>query len=269
MVFIKEKPIEVPERKLDYPFVRSSLGRLGVNVRHREMQSNNYVAGSAGWALKSEGEIEARSIKIIAAAGSEVDWSYIQNVAVENADIVNATIQAAKIASLNADVITTGTLTGRTVRTAASGARVQLDSTNYLQAYDANVLRTKLDTTYLRFYNSSGTERGRLTAIGTYFSLLGIGAGSSVKLGGNSVVCATFEEGGFSSESHLPYVNNSGNIGTASYKWANVYCTTLHQGDSVFTNDWRITERGKDLIFKSPDGKVISLNKIYKLLQSS
>ena len=186
MVFIKEKPIELPERKLDYPFVRSSLGRLGVDVRHRAMQSNNYVAGSAGWALKAEGEIEARNIKIVAAAGSQMDWSYIQNVAIVNADITN----------LSANKINAGILTGRTVRTAASGARIQLDSTNYLQAYDASHLRMKLDTEYLRFYNASGVERGTvrgttdylwIQAQGTYLVLKAYGGQIQMKVGSANV----------------------------------------------------------------------------------
>lgn len=55
-----------------------------------------------------------------------------------------------------------GTITGGTIQTATSGARVVLDSSNYIQAYDASYLRVKLDTTSLRFYDSSGNFTGDL-----------------------------------------------------------------------------------------------------------
>ena len=67
---------------------------------------------------------------------------------------------------INADYITTGTLTGRTVRTAASGARVQLDSTNYLQCIDSNgYTRVKLDTTSIAFRDSNNVFVGSLEGL--------------------------------------------------------------------------------------------------------
>jgi len=57
------------------------------------------------------------------------------------------------------------TITGGTIQTASSGARIKLDSTNYLQAYDSSgYLRVKLTTDSLRFNNEGGTERGYIKA---------------------------------------------------------------------------------------------------------
>ena len=57
-----------------------------------------------------------------------------------------------------------------------------------------------------------------------------------------------------------PVNDNTWDLGSSSYRWANIYCVTLHQGDSVFANGWRITEAekfglGEGLILVSPDGK--------------
>lgn len=57
--------------------------------------------------------------------------------------------------SVAAENITGTYITGKTIRTAASGERVQLDITNFLQAYDSNYLRMKLSSTALNFYSPS------------------------------------------------------------------------------------------------------------------
>jgi len=64
--------------------------------------------------------------------------------------------------SINADYISAGTLTGRTIRTAASGARIQLDSTNYFRAYDSSYLRLSISTSAMNFYNDSGDFSGSI-----------------------------------------------------------------------------------------------------------
>lgn len=45
-------------------------------------------------------------------------------------------------------------------------------------------------------------------------------------------------------------------FGSSSAKIANLWVTTLHQGDSVFANNWRLTEDGYDIVLKRPDGSV-------------
>jgi len=67
--------------------------------------------------------------------------------------------------SVAAENITGTYITGKTIRTAVSGARVVLDNSDYIQAYDASYLRVKLDTTSLKFYDSSGNYTGDLYGV--------------------------------------------------------------------------------------------------------
>lgn len=62
--------------------------------------------------------------------------AHIGDLQVSGAKIANAAITDAKIANLSADKITTGTLTGRTVRTAASGTRIELTDGNIFRCYN-------------------------------------------------------------------------------------------------------------------------------------
>ncbi len=82
-------------------------------------------SGDTTFAITSSGDatfkgtVVAGSVvtgKIIAESGSDVDWSYIDNVLVTNA----------QIESLNADKINVGTLTGFTIQTATTGKRLRM-----------------------------------------------------------------------------------------------------------------------------------------------
>ena len=56
------------------------------------------------------------------------------------------------------------TVTGGTVRTSSSGARILMDGANdALYVYDASAKRMQLDNDEITFYNSSGNERGGIT----------------------------------------------------------------------------------------------------------
>jgi len=57
-----------------------------------------------------------------------------------------------------------GVITGGTVRTAASGARAQLDNTNFLQTYDSNGLRVKITTEKIECYDTNGTKQLEIDA---------------------------------------------------------------------------------------------------------
>jgi len=67
--------------------------------------------------------------------------------------------------SVAAENITGTYITGKTVRTAASGARVQLDSGSYLQCYDASRMRAQLDTDSLQFWDTNGNDAGYITGV--------------------------------------------------------------------------------------------------------
>lgn len=81
-------------------------------------------------------------------------------------------IQTNTITSLT---LTSGTITGALVRTSSGSKRVQMnESTNALEVYLSSVKRMALDGDELTFFNSSGNERGGITANATevYISAL-------------------------------------------------------------------------------------------------
>jgi hypothetical protein len=91
-----------------------------------------------------------------------VGTSIIQDAAITNALIANLAVDNAKIASLDVGKLTAGTLMadvliGSTIRTASSGARVELTGTG-IRLYDAsNVVKTHLDpsTGQLRIFSTA------------------------------------------------------------------------------------------------------------------
>ena len=90
----------------------------------------NLAVGSAQIANTAitSAKIGTAAIGTAAIQTGAITNALIGNLAVDDAKIANATISAAKIASINADVITAGTITGRTLRTAASGKRFEVSS---------------------------------------------------------------------------------------------------------------------------------------------
>ncbi len=103
----------------------------------RELKSDNYNPGLQGWRISADGDAEFYNGffrgEIIASGGIIGGW----------------TISATKLYG-------SGILEGGIIRTAASGARIQLVNTNVLEAYDANYLRVRLDTESLKFYYNTG-----------------------------------------------------------------------------------------------------------------
>ena len=59
-VIIKDQPIDAGVQTR-YPDIRDSLGRTGIEVVNRAVQSDNFVTGSAGWQLTAEGDFEGNS----------------------------------------------------------------------------------------------------------------------------------------------------------------------------------------------------------------
>jgi len=106
-------------------------------------------------------------------SGGSTGTNYVNNsgyiTALTGNSITTGTLNASvcNVTNINADNISTGTLTGRTVQTATSGQRVVLSSSNYIRVYDTSNLRIELVADKLKFYNSSGTQRGELYATDT------------------------------------------------------------------------------------------------------
>ena len=63
----------------------------------------------------------------------------------------------------------------------------------------------------------------------------------------------------------IPTDDNAYNLGSSTYRWKDLYAVTVHQGDAVFSNGWRISEGEKygvdsPLVLVSPDGEVYRFN---------
>ena len=112
--------------------VATNTGTLTVDATGY-IKSSNYSAGSTGFKIEGDGDAEFNDVTVrgavIPGAGSSISGTYINNI--------------------DADDITSGTITGRTIQTSASGARIVLaDSgyTDYLLAYnDSGYIRAYLD----------------------------------------------------------------------------------------------------------------------------
>lgn len=187
------------------------IGQGGANVFRADrdgifMGAKTFAA--APFSVDMSGSVVATKIQIVAAAGSQIDWSYIQNIAIENADIVDATIQSAKIASLDANKINVGTLTGFLIQTAVSGQRVVIDSSN----------------DYIKFYDSNGNLSGTIAGAPTY----GIYADGDFYINGNlqgvgNLFAYRYYANAGSGSGIEPIYDNSITSGTSSRRWSNVY----------------------------------------------
>lgn len=125
--------------------------------------------------------------------------------------------------SLNADDIIAGTLTGRTIRTASSGARVQIDSANYFQAYDASYLRVKIDTTSIKFYASTGGLTGSIIGTVDGLDLPNLFPSGNWDIGGEygNTLAGDWRVG----DSLIPSTNNIQSLGDSTHKFNTVYRT--------------------------------------------
>lgn len=111
------------------------------------IRSEDFETAVGGWKIDAAGNAEFNNVTvrgiIEAGAGSDVDWSYISNVTIDNADITD--LSFSKItAGTGTATLTMGT--GGVIRTAASGERFEI--TGGTNASD------------LTWYNSSGGTVG-------------------------------------------------------------------------------------------------------------
>lgn len=90
---------------------------------------------------KPPSNADKTSLNTAAAIAGQGGFATLSQITAANVStyIASAAIGAAYIGSLNADVINAGTITGRTLRTAASGQRVEISSSlNNLAAYNSS-----------------------------------------------------------------------------------------------------------------------------------
>lgn len=108
------------------------------SITANEISANAIVAGKISADAITSREISANSITANEISANTITTNKISTVDF-SADVLTAgTIDAQEITvkNLNADEITAGTLTGRTVRTASSGIRIELANQNVMNFYD-------------------------------------------------------------------------------------------------------------------------------------
>ena len=215
---------------------------------------------SAPFRVTMDGKVYATNVeisgKIIAGAGSEIDWSYIKNVLVDTAQIKDLAVTNAKIASglsaskittgtldasivnvinLNANNITTGTLTGITIQT---GDPNQQEKVIRLSSTDTHLMEFLVDGEFIGalevIYNPLNYFTG--------FDLYG-GGGSYISGSGKSNM-GTIELGTGNKSLYLYWTENNPddvrlvtdakiechwipagnyNLGSSSEKWRHLY----------------------------------------------
>ncbi len=141
--------------------------------------------------------------QIVDAQIANIGWAKILNVAIVDADIVNLTVEKL-----------IGTyLTGKTVRTATSGERVQLDATYH----------------QIEFYDTAGALQGILDMSTEGLRVVSNIAAKSLMFfartaGGSLQTVATFKtlECRFYKDV-LPDANNQRDLGSLSYRWKNLF----------------------------------------------
>lgn len=191
------------------------------------IQSRNFVSGSTGWRIDSDGNAEFVSVTVsgyIAVGGAAADANTTGGVS--GGAITTGTLDASvvTVTNLNATNISTGTLTGRVVRTSSGTTRVEMDVTNNaLNIYENGVARVGLSAGVIGFANPAGAGSGSIAGIGT--NKIGI------QTGANSYY---FDEAAF-------YPSTTLDLGTSTDKFqhlylsGNFYATTGHiymnQGD--------------------------------------
>ena len=156
---------------------------------------------------------------------------------------------------LNADDITTGTLTGRTVKSSSGTTHIDLDNGNSIKFYTSNTLRSTLTGTSVGAggFNNTGdyfaannrtywiasttggsTEYGGIGVDNSNNLNIHCGKTNAVYIMNNATSASLYVFGttaltvGSSTYSPnvLPYNNNSQNLGDSTHIWDDVFCST-------------------------------------------
>ena len=183
-----------------------------------------------------------------------LDWSDIVNTPSCFTPCAHASTHASggsDPVSLDASQITSGTFDSARIPWGSVGASIVPSSSG---SYDLGSSSYYWNKLYVDGISSAGDIIP--TADGTKY--LGSSSYRWLILAKN-IVTDTF------SASFRPSSDNSYDMGTSSYRWANIYVVTLHQGDTIYDNGWRLTEGEKvgidsPLVLISPDGKKYRFN---------
>lgn len=208
-------------------------------------------------------KIENLAVTDAKIANLTVTAAKIADATITDAKIADATITSAKIANLDAGKITTGTLsadriaagaitgakiaadaidgktiTGATIRTAASGQRVQLDSDGLKTFDSSDVEKSRLSadsgglllTGPLTSYSGGNTQRAQFCSGGMYFDLPGSPGAATLRVGPGFI-----DASGAGSPLNIRHLSGGPNSDIAL--WTNSSNKIhLNPGDKVYEN---------------------------------
>ena len=154
------------------------------------------------------GKIKDLAVTNAKIANTTIEEAKIKDLAVTDAKIANATITDAKISDLTVEKLTGTYLTGKVVRTSASGQRVEMRGAN----------------NDIAFYDSGGNLGG--TIIGQSSKIYISGAGLEIE-------CPLSMEAELiidTTRSVIPTDSNTYHLGGSSYNWDHLYLNALYHG---------------------------------------
>jgi len=132
---------------------------LGGKIVTGLLTASNIQTGTLNASLITVSNLSASSITTGTLSAGYISGGTLNFAAISRSalSVLNAELAGSitydKISTISATSITTGTLTGRDIRTAASGARAQLDAGGMFQAHTLNIY----DASYQRVFLSAGT----------------------------------------------------------------------------------------------------------------
>lgn len=145
------------------------------------------------------------------------------------------------------------------LRADATVSSLMIDTGGSLPIYFAtnDTLAVKIDTNQQVLFTDGSVNNPSISFInGTAMGIYRVGT-NAMGFSTNSTQRLQLTSGG----DVRPGADNNQQLGTASFRWSDVYGVTIHSGDVHMENDWRITEGEKighpeeGIMFLSPSGK--------------
>lgn len=176
------------------------------------------------------GDAQVGNAKIVNLDAAKIDTGTLSADRIGAGSITAGKLNVGQLSAISADVgsLTAGTLTGLLIRTAASGARIELSSSQF-KAIDANALtRVLIDTASpqtIKFYKADGALVGSI----------GTAAENAIKIDASLYV----EYGAAFGSQIEPMIDASYDCGASSARWRDaffsrkVYCASIVVGDGT------------------------------------
>jgi len=218
-----------------------------------EIAANTITAGDIAANTITASEIAVQTITATEIAVNTITATQIAANTITATELNVTTLSAisANMGTLTAGAITGGTIdgvtiTGATIRTASSGPRAVMGTSNFFHTYDANHMRIKLDTDTLHFYDANGNEAGNIiggtATIYVYakdnsYVHLGNGTQGTMIAVGPNVYTTTIK----------PFSDNTYSLGTSSLEWKTLYVNNLGGSTTIDGNFYVATTGNRNI----------------------